>query len=215
MMPVFCPRIPCRIERYFIYITQRSLFSCGNLSHFSCFLLTLRFWRSSAEVSCGWLYYFCDLSGFRTLALRSGGRKVTKASCQFHQVSSKALSPSLIYDWWHSPLSTGWIIIYLLSPLEKLSLPPSFNISFFERKLLWGAEVCCRVCKWLVVPLGRGFLFYSHVLIYWVVYLYIRGSVLIYLYTHAYTHILTYINIYIPTHIYAHVDIQYVHAYTQ
>lgn len=215
MMPVFCPRIPCRIERYFIYITQRSLFSCGNLSHFSCFLLTLRFWRSSAEVSCGWLYYFCDLSGFRTLALRSGGRKVTKASCQFHQVSSKA--PNSQPDLWLVTFTfINWLDYYLstFSP-RKIVSPPSFNISFFERKLLWGAEVCCRVCKWLVVPLGRRFLFYSHVLIYWVVYLYIRGSVLIYLYTHAYTHILTYINIYTPTHIYAHVDIQYVHAYTQ
>lgn len=141
--------------------------------------------------------------------------KSPRLAVNFIRCHQRPLIPSLIYDWWHSPLSTGWIIIYLLSPLEKLSLPPSFNISFFERKLLWGAEVCCRVCKWLVVPLGRRFLFYSHVLIYWVVYLYIRGSVLIYLYTHAYTHILTYINIYTPTHIYAHVDIQYVHAYTQ
>lgn len=109
----------------------------------------------------------------------------------------------------------GLLFIYFLPWKNCLSPPPSFNISFFERKLLWGAEVCCRVCNWLVVPLGRRFLFYSHVLIYWVVYLYIRGSVLIYLYTHAYTHILTYINIYTPTHIYAHVDIQYVHAHTQ
>lgn len=50
---VFCPRIPCRIERYFIYITQWSHFSCGNLSHFSGFLLTLRIWRSTVEVYCG------------------------------------------------------------------------------------------------------------------------------------------------------------------
>lgn len=148
-MPISQLRAPHRTEKCLMYTTHRSLLSCGNISHFSYFFLTLRSLKSSAEVWVDDSIIFTTYLGFIHGHYNPGEGKSPRWAVKFHQVSSKVQSLSLIYDWCYSLYHlAGLLFIYYLHWKNCLSSPSSIchplKRSHCVQPTVRSREVCCR-----------------------------------------------------------------------